>query len=648
MYCRAVVLWVNAVVFSLTTVAFANEPMIGHTIDNFSLKNQFGKEHQLKDFADGEVIVVTFLGVECPLAKLYGSRLAQLAEAYKERNVVFLGVDSNRQDSIEEMAAYARRYRINFPVLRDTGNAVADQFGAERTPEVFVLDRDRVVRYRGRIDDQYGFEEGVGYQRPAATRNDLVEAIDEILAGKIVSVPATEARGCLIGRVRESDPHSEVTYSNQISRILQSHCVECHRTGRIGPFEMTSYEEVVGWGEMIAEVVAEERMPPWHAHPDHGEFANDARLSDNEKQLIYDWVEAGCPEGDPTHLPEPAQFFEGWSIGEPDVIYYMSDEPFDVPAEGVVDYQNYVVDPGWTEDRWIAAAEAKPESLATVHHILVTVEVPGKRGSGGLVDGGLLATYAPGANPTLMPDDGVAMHVPAGSKLHFQLHYTPTGEAATDRSYCGIKFIDEDEVTFVARSSAVADVAFEIPAGDNNYRSTAKTVFARDTLIDKFMPHMHTRGKAFRYEATYPDGKREILLDVPTYDFNWQTTYFLAKPKLLPKGTELLCTAYWDNSEENLSNPDPTVDVSWGDQTWEEMMIGFYVELFPKGEAPPLESREGVFGPEQIFTSLDRNQDDVLTRNEVPDIFADDFDEADADGDGRVTREELAAIIDED
>ena len=642
--------WLLApVLFSLATQALAAEASrIGREIDDFSLKSQFGKEYALSDLSDSEAVVVVFLGAECPLAKLYGPRLARLADKYAEQNVAFVGVDSNRQDSIQEIAAYAHRHKINFPVLKDTGNEVADAFGAIRTPEVFVLDKNRVVRYWGRVDDQYGFADGVGYQRPSATRHDLVEAIDEILAGKDVSVATTEALGCHIGRLRDVNPDSEVTYSNQVARVLQARCVECHRAGRIGPFEMTSYDEVAGWGEMIAEVVEQERMPPWHADPAHGEFENDVRLSDEEKQLIYTWVQNGCPEGDPAQLPEPVEYTEGWTIGEPDQIVYMSDEQFDVPSEGVVDYQHYVVDPGWDEDKWITAAEAKPESLETVHHILVFVQ-PKDSGGGGIGGGGLLAGYAPGANPILLPGDGVAMKVPAGSKLYFQLHYTPTGEPAKDRSYCGFKFADEKDVKFEARSSAAANGFFKIPAGDNNYQATAKTVFERDTLIDNLTPHMHTRGKSFKYEVTYPDGTKEVLLDVPSYDFNWQTTYFLKEPKLLPKGTEMLCTAHWDNSEENLSNPDPTIDVSWGDQSFEEMMIGFYVELYPKGEVSRQQRRGGFGSPEpaQIIKMLDKNDDGLLTKEELPERFADRLGAADKDGDDAVSESELKAFFEQ-
>jgi peroxiredoxin/mono/diheme cytochrome c family protein len=407
------------------TSVSANEPSrIGKEIADFSLKNQFGKEYSLADVKDADVVVVAFLGTECPLAKLYGPRLAELNKKFKGSKVAFLAIDSNRQDSIEEIAAYARRHNIEFPLLKDTGNKVADQFGAERTPEVFVLDKDRKVRYCGRIDDQYGFTDSVGYQRPEATRSGLAEAIGELVAGKEVSVPVTDAVGCIIGRVRQPKVDAKVTYSKQVVRIFQDHCVECHRPGRIGPFAMASYDEVAGWGEMIREVVDQRRMPPWHADKKHGRFSNDLSLSEEDKQLIRAWVDSGCPEGDPADLPEPREFTDGWVIGEPDQIVYFGDEAVDVPAEGVIDYYHFTVDPGWTEDKWIMAAEAKPGSLETVHHILVFVQPPGAtRRGGGIDSGNMVAGYAPGMNPLLMTDGTMAMHAKAGSKLVFQMHY---------------------------------------------------------------------------------------------------------------------------------------------------------------------------------------------------------------------------------
>jgi peroxiredoxin/mono/diheme cytochrome c family protein len=663
---------------------------VGMKIDDFSLKSQFGKAYSLADFADKDVVVVVFLGTECPLAKLYAGRLAELDKQFDDARVAIVGVDSNQQDSISEIAAYAQRNKIEFPILKDPGNAVADRFAAVRTPEVFVLDKDRVVRYWGRIDDQYGFAEGVGYQRREPTRRDLVEAVGELLSGKSVSVPTTAALGCHIGRVRQSKQDSQVTYSNQVARIFQDHCVECHRAGRIGPFQMTSYEEVVGWGEMIREVVDQGRMPPWHANPQYGHFDNDMSLTDEQKQLIATWVENGCPEGDPSQLPEPKQFVEGWVIGEPDEVVYMRDEPVDVPAEGVIDYYHFLVDPGWKEDKWIMAAEAKPGNLETVHHILVIVQPPssgaagflnrirgqdngggrdgdrprpdgdrgnrggrggdrgGRGGGGGGVGGGnLIAGYAPGMNPMLATDGTTAMFVKAGSKLVFQLHYTPNGTPQSDRSYVGFKFADPEKVKFVARSTSVSSMFFSIPPGDPDYQVTADTKFEHDTLLANLTPHMHTRGKAFRYEATYPDGQKEVLLDVPAYDFNWQTTYHFHQPKRIPKGTTLLCTAHWDNSENNLSNPDPTKTVSWGDQTWEEMMIGFYVEVFPKGQMPerPSGGRSGRFDPKSMFKSLDANGDGKLVKDELPSRLAQRFELVDTNGDGAVTEQELETVV---
>lgn len=675
----------------------ADSDRIGAKIDNFSLKSQFGKEYSLQDFHDSDVLVVAFLGTECPLAKLYGPRLSDLAMKFKDKSVAFMGIMSNRQDAINEISAYAQRHAIDFPILKDAGNVVADQFGAARTPEVFVLDRQRIIRYRGRIDDQYGFSDSVGYQRPAPTSEYLSDAVQDLLAGLPVSVPETDAIGCHIGRVREVNEASEVTYSNQIARIFQKSCVDCHRAGRIGPFEMNNYEELAGWGEMIREVVNDGRMPPWHANPQHGKFINDNRLSDEEKQLIANWVENGCPEGDPADLPKPQEFVEGWSIGEPDQVIYMSDEPVEVPAEGVVDYYHFVVDPGWTEDKWIMAAEAKPSSLETVHHILVFIQPPGTGGFGpgfgggprgqtdgqqrnearpansdrsgegerrdrrggdggrrprgegaGIGGGNLLAGYAPGANPLLATDGTTAMHVKAGSKLIFQLHYTPNGTAQKDRSYLGLVFTDPDKVKYVARSESVLNPYFNIPPKAEDYQAKAEATFEADTTVLNLTPHLHSRGKAFRYDVTYPDGRQETLLDVPAYDFNWQTTYVLKEPKLMPKGTKLVCTAHWDNSEKNLSNPDPTVSVSWGEQTFEEMMIGFYVVTFPKGQVPPPSGGRGFgpqINPEEIFKQLDANSDGKLVQEELPGRMAQRFSLMDMNKDGGITMEELTTIM---
>jgi peroxiredoxin len=264
-----------------------SQPAVG----NFSLIDIHAKKWSLEDQKDKPIVVVAFVGTECPLAKLYGPRLTQLAASYAGKGVAFVAIDSNVQDSLAELSAYARTAKIEFPVLRDVKNEVAARFGAVRNPQVFVLDRNRVVRYHGRIDDQYG----VGFARTEPVHNDLKQAIDELLTSKDVTVPETPAVGCLIGRAREPQANASVTYSNQIARLFNKRCVECHHAGDIAPFSLTSFEDASAWAEMIAEVVDQGRMPPWHADPKYGKFSDDRRLTDGERRQIHEWVSQATP-----------------------------------------------------------------------------------------------------------------------------------------------------------------------------------------------------------------------------------------------------------------------------------------------------------------------------------------------------------------
>ena len=547
---------------------------VGRTIADFQLADFRGKSWSLADFKDKKIVVVAFLGTECPLMVHYGPRLAGLAAKYDRVGIAFLGINANQQDSLAELSHFARVSKIDFPLLKDPGNKVADQFGAQRTPEVFVLDSQRIVRYHGRIDDQFTY----GIQRKQPDETYLIDAIEALLAGKEIAKTAIEPLGCHIGRVLAAKQQSDVTYSKQVARILQDRCVECHRPGEIGPFSLTNYEEVVGWAEMIREVVREQRMPPWHANPEHGRFANDVRLTEEQKSLIDRWVSAGAPQGDPKDLPPPREFVEGWRIGQPDKVVYMRDKPFTVPAKGEVRYQYFQVDPGFKEDKWVKAAECRPGNRAVVHHIIVFIKPPGGDGEPREIEGvhsEFLTATAPGALPMVLRP-GMAKLVPAGSRLVFQMHYTPNGTEQQDRSCVGLAFADPQEVRHMVGTDKAANPRFRIPPGADNHKVEAKHDFGQDMMLISLFPHMHLRGKAFRYTAIYPDKSCEVLLDIPRYDFNWQNGYELIEPKRMPAGTQLFCEAWFDNSAANLANPDPTQAVRWGDQTWEEMMIGYF------------------------------------------------------------------------
>lgn len=552
-------------------------PIVGRKIADFTLSDYRGKRWSLAEFKDAKVVVVAFLGTECPIVRLYARRLQEFEDSYRQRGVVVVGIDANQQDSLAEMEHFARTHGIQFPFLKDPGNQIADRLAAQRTPEVYVLDRDRIVRYHGRIDDQYTYET----QRSRVEQDYLATAVQELLADQLVTTAETELFGCHIGRVLSDPQDNGVTYSRQISRILQRRCVECHRNGEIAPFALTDYDEVVGWAEMIEEVVRQQRMPPWHASPEHGSFAEDRRMSDDERQLIYQWVADGAPRGDPQDLPVPAEYVAGWQLPQPpDVVIKMRAEPFQVPAAGPVEYQYFVVDPEFREDKWVRMAEVQPGNRQVVHHVLVFAQAPGSRPISG-EQGGFLAAYVPGLRARPFPE-GMAKRVRAQSKLVFQVHYTPVGTEQADLSSLGLVFASPADVTHQVITAAAVETDFAIPPHDGNFAVESQSRPAPVSLqLLAMMPHMHLRGKSFRYEARYPGGTSEILLDVPRYDFNWQTTYRLATPKVLPAGTRIHCLAHYDNSEHNLANPAPDKTVRWGDQTWDEMMIGYFDVAVP-------------------------------------------------------------------
>jgi peroxiredoxin len=559
---------------AVSSLACGGEPpqLPDRPVAGFKLQDTQGAWHALEDLKDKKVVVIAFLGTECPLAQRYAGRLAELDAELGPKEVAFLGIDSNQQDSLAAITHLARTHKIRFPLLKDPGGTVADQLDARRTPEVFVLDSKRKVRYRGRIDDQYG----VGYSRPRPTRRDLAEAVEEVLADKPVSRPLTAAAGCFIARSKRKTPQGSVTYSKQISRILQSRCISCHRAGSIAPFALTSYRSAAAWADTIREVIADRRMPPWDADPRFGKFANDCQMPEEEKKLVYRWVDNGTPEGDAHDLPPKSTFTEGWQIPKPDLVVSMP-KPFTVPAKGTVRYQYIEVDPGLKEDRWVQAAEAQPGNRSVVHHILVFIIPPERVG---IRDQELdLTSYigvsAPGIPPVVYPR-GEAKLLRAGSHLLFQMHYTPNGSVQTDQSRVGFVYADPKTVRRQVRTSLALNMEFRIPAGSENHLVEASLRTQQPMLLFSLFPHMHLRGKSFRIEAVYPSKRHEILLNVPRYRFDWQNVYVLDEPKLLPEGTELRCIGHFDNSANNLSNPDPKATVHWGEQTWEEMMVGYF------------------------------------------------------------------------
>ncbi|MGE0758582.1 MAG: redoxin domain-containing protein [Pirellulaceae bacterium] len=600
--------------------------------------------------------VVCFLGNECPLARLYAERLAALAAEFGPRGVRFVGVNSNPQDSPAEIQQYADQHGIPFPILKDADQSLLDLFQATRTPEVFVVDASSRVVYGGRIDDQY--EPGI--VRPDPTRHDLRAALTALLSASPVPTARTVAVGCLITRLnREPAPAgtATVTFARDVAPILNQRCVECHRAGEIGPFALTDYDEVVGWSQMILEVIEQGRMPPWHADPAHGKFVGERRMPAEERTVLREWVRQNMPRGELDELPAPPAWSRGWHLPEPpDVELTMREKPFAVPPSGTIDYQYFVVDPGWTEDRWVHAAQVIPGDAAVVHHAIVFVRPPDGAESSGI---GWMGAYVPGQRTMPLPA-GYARRIPAGSKLVFQMHYTPNGRASSDRTRVGVWFANPDDVTHEVFTRVALNHDFEIPPGADDHPVRMRLEgFARQSQLLGVMPHMHLRGKSFRLEAQ-GTGERQVLVSVPRYDFNWQHWYQFESSLPLAPIEALEMEVRFDNSASNPVNPAPDEYVTWGDQTWNEMAVAFLDVAHPRG-APhiPVEpartdaQRKAAEAERQralerrvteFLTKMDRDGDGAVVRDETPASFQRfGFRQMDNDGNGRLDRTEIEA-----
>jgi hypothetical protein len=385
------------------------------------------------------------------------------------------------------------------------------------------------------------------------------------------------------------------TFSKDAAPILYKHCVSCHRPGDIAPMSLLTYEQARPWARAISKAIGARTMPPWHADAPAGTFANERRLTDEERHTLMAWADGGAPAGDSKDLPQPPAFADGWSLGTPDVILEMQ-EDYPIPAQGTIEYEHLYVPTNFTEPKWVQSIEVRPGSREFVHHVLVfhlakpeAVRAPlarpnqqdsvtpeqrtegqrPRRQASPETLRRLIATYAPGTNPQAAPA-GTAFRLEAGGTLEFQMHYTTNGKAGSDRTRVGIIF-SKDPSPQELRAQQFINGTLKLPAGAADVAVSTDLEFVHDSTVWGLFPHTHLRGKKWAYTLVLPDGERRSILSVPRYDFNWQTYYMFKEPLQVPKGSKIVSTAWYDNSSANRFNPDPTKDVLWGDQTWEEM-----------------------------------------------------------------------------
>lgn len=560
---------------------------IGRMIADAPFTDLDGKPRKLSEFTGGKFTAIALVSPSCPVSKRYLPSLAQFADEAKAKGGALLLVAPLPTETPEQLRAALTAAKLPAPCAFDREGALAATLGATVSTDVLILDAKRTLIYRGALDDQYG----LGYSLDAPRHRYASDAIAAVLAARAPAVAATEAPGCALDLAKAAATTASVTYHSRVSRILQSNCVECHRSGGVAPFALETLEQVNAKAGMIRKMVERQLMPPWFAAPpakgEHSPWGNDRSLSERDRADLLAWLSAGKPAGDPADAPLARTWPADWQIGTPDAVFQIP-KPIEVKATGTMPYQNVTVQTGLREDKWVSAFEVQPTSRDVVHHVLVFI-----RGGGGLLGGrqiatddeggGFFAAYVPGNDHVIYPD-GFAKPLPANATLIFQIHYTPSGTATSDQVKLGVRFAKQapEHVVHVA---GISNHRLSIPPGAANHPEAASLTVPREVTLLGFMPHMHVRGKAFRYELVLPGQTPRTLLDVPRYDFNWQLAYRYAEPVTIPAGSEIRITGWYDNSANNPANPDPTKTVRWGPQTTDEMMLG-YVEYFLPGAAP--------------------------------------------------------------
>jgi hypothetical protein len=604
----------------------------GARVDDFQLTDQTRTAQRLYYYGYAPAIVLMSQVNGGSVTRASAAALEKLAAADQAKGVMFFMVDST--DERDATAAEVKARAGTIPVLMDEQQLVGEALGVRREGEVFVIDpKTWTVAYRGPVS-------GAG------------DAIDAVVAGQAPKVRQAEVSGgkaiAFATRGHEAD-FAKISYTKDVAPVLQDKCVSCHIKGGIGPFAMTSYETVKGFAPMIRETIRTHRMPPYYADPHIGAFKNDQSLSADQTKMLVHWIEAGAPRGegaDPL-LANADKVAPQWpvALGKPDVVIDLP--AFNVPASGLIPYQNDVVDNPFKKDVWLRAVAINPGDRRVLHHV-VSNTVADPTAPPADVPGGSVGSYTPGAQPQIMAD-GAGAPIPGGGKLHFQMHYTTMGTPTTDTTKVGF-YLLKAPPEYIKRSVVIGNFNLMIPAGAQHHTEVAYLTFPADAYLYTLYPHAHYRGAHVELKAKTPDGKETMLISLPKYDFNWQRDYDPVKPILVKAGTKLIATWVYDNSVHNHANPDPKRDVTWGEQTPDEMMY-FRVNYRWADEtvAHQRNDLQAKLQSSMLIGALDTDADGKVEKSELRgrmgQMLLARWDELDKNHDGVLDADELNAAM---
>ncbi|MFT6098462.1 MAG: hypothetical protein ACJAYF_001004 [Arenicella sp.] len=611
------------------------------TADNFVLIDNQGKAQELYYHGDDKAVVIVAQGNGCQIVRSNLEDLKAIRKDYANQGVEILMLNANMQDSRAKIVAEAEEWGNDFAIMKDRTQIIARSLKLSRTGEVLIIDpRNWQVVYRGPLSDRVDFER----QKNKADKRYVRDTLDALIAGKKVTPSTINAPGCIIN-YDDIDP-AKMSYSETIAPILKENCVACHVQGGIAPWAMSEYAMIKGFAPMIREVVRTKRMPPWHADPEIGHWRNDVGMSDQDNKTLIAWIEAGAPRGegdDPLKQIQPHENL--WTLGEPDLI--LDIPAFEIPATGTVDYQFPNVPNPYDRDVWVVAAEVIPGDPKAVHHILAGSSEKQPQGRLSEIFENFIITYAPGNEASSMPA-GTGVFVPKGGVYQFQMHYTPYGKKAVDRSRIGLHFSEKPPANFY-REQVIVNFELAIPANTEQHEEKAYFMFDKDAEIHALFPHSHYRGVSSTFEIQYPDGNVETILSVPNYDFNWQRTYQFTEPKPVPAGSRVVHRTIYNNSAKNRGNPAPDEIVYWGLQSEQEMLYGSvgYSWVNETTDKPIHDrGRADLF---QMMGLMDHNFDGKVAKPELTNsltrAIGDNFDQFDTSKDGLLDLQELGGML---